>query len=62
MAIKQVVSAAFGIERVDLAPEVCKLFGIKRTSAQIQQGVDKVVAGLIEDGKLIWKGNSLVIP
>ena len=36
MAIKQVVSAAFGIDRADLAPEVCKLFGIKRASAQMQ--------------------------
>ena len=61
-AIKQVVSDAFGIERDDLAPEVCRFFGIRRASAQIQQGIDKVVEELIERGQLILKADSLVIP
>ena len=62
VAIKQVVSAAFGIEREELVREVPKLFGIKRATANIQQGVDIVVERLIKDGKLIWQGDSLVIP
>ena len=62
VAIKQAVSDAFGIERADLALEVPKLFGIKRATAKIQQGVDKVVERLIEDGQLILQGDSLVIP
>ena len=61
-AVKQVVLTAFGIGREDLAPEVPKLFGIKRATANIQQGVDKVVERLIKDGQLILQGNSLVIP
>ena len=62
VAIKQVVSDAFGIGREDLALEVPKLFGIKRATANIQQGVDKVVERLIKDGQLILQGDSLVIP
>ena len=62
VAIKQVVSDAFGIGREDLALEVPKLFGIKRATANIQQGVDKVVERLIKDGRLILQGDSLVIP
>ena len=61
-AIKQAISDTFGIERDDLAREVPKLFGIKRATANIQQGVDKVVERLIRDGKLILQGDSLVIP
>ncbi len=61
-AIKQAISDAFGIERDDLAREVCKLFGIRRATANIQQGVDKVVERLIKDGQLILQGDSLVIP
>ena len=61
-AIKQVVSAAYGIERDDLAREVCKLFGIKRATVNIQQGVDKIVERLIKNGQLIVQGDSLVIP
>ena len=62
VAIKQAISGAFGIERDDLSREVCKLFGIKRATANIQQGVDKVVERLIKEGQLIWQGDSLVIP
>ena len=62
VAIKQVVSAAFGIEQEELIREVPKLFGIKRATANIQQGVDKVVERLIKDGQLILQGDSVVIP
>ena len=62
VAIKQVVSDAFGIERADLALEVPKLFGIKRATANIQQGVDKVAERLIRDGQLTLQGDLLVIP
>ena len=62
MAIKQVVSAAFGIEREDLAREVCRLFGFRSVSGDMRQGVERVVEGLIENEQLIWQGDSLVIP
>ena len=62
VAIKQVVSAAYGIEREDLVREVCRLFGFRSVSGDMRQRVDKVVEGLIEDGQLIVQGNSLVLP
>ena len=62
VAIKQVVSAAFGIDRDELARETCWLFGFKPASAKMRQEVNRVVEGLIEEGQLIWQGDSLVIP
>ncbi len=61
-AIKQAISDAFGIERDDLAREVCKLFGFKSSSGDMRQGVEKVVEELIEEEQLIRKGDSLIIP
>ena len=61
-AIKQIISDAFGIEREELAREVCKLFGFRSVSGDMRQGVGKVIEGLIEEGQLIWQGDSLVIP
>ena len=62
VAIKRVVSAAFGIEREDLAREVCRLFGFRSVSGDMRQRVDKVVERLTEERQLIWQGSSLVIP
>ena len=61
-AIKQVVSNALGIERDDLAREACKLFGFRSVRAVMRRGVEKGVEGLIEDGQLTWRGDSLAIP
>ena len=61
-AIKQIVSDAFGIEREELAREVCRLFGFRSVSEDMRQGVERVVEVLIEDGQLIWQGDSLVLP
>ena len=61
-AIKQVVSAAFGMGRDELTRGVCWLFGFKPASAKMRQEVDRVVERLIEEGQLIWQGNSLLIP
>ncbi len=61
-AIKQVVLGAFGIDRDELTREVCWLFGFKPASAKMRQEVEKVVERLIEEGHLIWQGDSLVIP
>ena len=60
-AIKQVVSDAFGIDCEDLAREVCKLFGFKSVSTEMRRGVDSVLEGLIAQGELTKKGDSLVI-
>ena len=62
VAIKQIVSGAVGIEREELAREVCRLFGFRSVSGDMRRGVDRVVEVLIEDGQLIWQGNSLVLP
>ena len=62
VAIKQIVSDAFGIEREDLAREVCRLFGFRSVSGDMRQGVERVAEVLIEDGQLIWQGDSLVLP
>ena len=45
VAIKQIVSNAFGIERADLAREVCRLFGFRSVSSDMRRGVDRVVEG-----------------
>ena len=60
-AIKQVVSDAFGIDCEDLAREVCKLFGFKSVSAEMRRGVDSILDGLIAQGEITRKGDSLVI-
>ena len=60
-AIKQVVSDAFGIECEDLAREVCRLFGFKSVSAEMRRGVESVLDGLIAQGALTRKGDSLVL-
>ena len=52
-AIKQVVSAAFGMGRVELTRRVCWFFGFKPASAKMRQEVDRVVERLIEEGQLI---------
>ena len=62
IAIKQVVSDAFGIDRDELTRRVCWLFGFKPASAKMRQEVEKAVERLIEEGQLIWQGSSLVIP
>ena len=62
VAIKQIVSDTCGIERADLAREVCRLFGFRSVSGDMRRGVDRVIKELIEDGQLIWHGDSLVIP
>ena len=59
MAIKQVVTNAFGIERDDLAREVCKLFGFKSATENMQRQVNKVVDGMIKAEQLIQQGDTL---
>ena len=60
MAIKQLVSDAFGIERDDLSREVCKLFGFGTVSANMRQKVGEVINEMIEHGDLTEKGDSLL--
>ena len=59
--IKRLVSEAFGIERDDLAREVCKVFGFVTVSANMRQKVEKVISEMIEHGVLKAKGNSLLL-
>ena len=58
MAIKQVVSDAFGIERNDLPREVCRLFGFG-ISKNMQQQINKVVDGMIKRKQLIQQEDTL---
>ena len=60
-AIKQVVSEAFGIEREDLAREVCKLFGFKSVSTEMRRRVELVIDRMTEREELTGRGDSLVI-
>ena len=61
MAIKQVVSNAFGIEQNDLLHETCRLFGFRKVNADMRREVEAVMSKMIERGDLIERGNSLVI-
>ena len=61
VAIKKLVSDAFGIESDDLAREVCKVFGFVTVSANMRQKVEKVINEMIEHGVLKAKGNSLLL-
>ena len=61
IAIKQLVSDAFGIERNDLSREVCKLFGFVTVSANMRQKVEEVINEMIEHGDLKEKGSSLLL-
>ncbi len=60
-AIKAIVSNAFGIEREELAREVCRLFGFKSVSAEMRRGVESVLDKLIAQEELTRKGDSLVL-
>ena len=60
-AIKAVVSNAFGIEREELAREVCRLFSFKSVSGQMRQRVEIVVDEMTERGELTESGDSLVL-
>ena len=62
MAIKQVVTNAFGIERDDLAREVCKLFGFKSATENMQRQVNKVVDGMVKGERLIQQGDTIITP
>ena len=61
IAIKQVVSGTYGIDREELAREVCKLFGFKLVSTEMRREVESVLDGLIAQGELTRKGDSLVL-
>lgn len=61
MAIRQVVSQAFGIEREELAREVCKLFGFKSVSTEMRRRVELIIELMIEREELTGKGDSLVL-
>ncbi len=61
MAIKQIVSDAFGIERDDLSREVCKLFGFVTVSTNMRQKVEEVINEMIEHGDLREKDSSLLL-
>ena len=60
-SIKVVVLNSLGIERNDLSREVCRLFGFKSVSEDMRQTIEPVVDGLINQGTLTVKGNSLVL-
>ena len=61
MAIKQIVSNAFGIEQNDLPHETCRLFGFKKVNADMCRRVEAITNKMIERRDLIEKGNSLVL-
>ena len=61
IAIKQLVSNAFGIERNDLSHEVCKLFGFVTVSAKMRRRVEIVINEMIEHEDLREKGSSLLL-
>ena len=61
IAIKQVVSGTYGIDREELAREVCKLFGFKLVSTEMRRRVEFVIDAMIEREELTRKGDSLVL-
>ena len=60
-ATKALVSNAFGVDQEELAREVCKLFGFKLVSTEMRREVESVLDGLIAQGELTRKGDSLVL-
>ena len=61
MAIKQIVSSAFGIEQNDLPQETCRLFGFKKVNADMRGKTEAVMNKMIERGDLVERGSSLVL-
>ena len=61
-AIKQVVSDAYGIERADLPREVCRLFGFKSATENMQRQVNKVVDGIIKGERLVQQRDTIITP
>ncbi|MYF99613.1 DUF3320 domain-containing protein [Candidatus Poribacteria bacterium] len=62
MAIRLVVSEAYGIDREDIPHETCRLFGFKKVNSYMQNEIGSVIDKMIAHGKLIDKVGSLVLP
>ncbi len=61
MAIRLVVSEAYGIDRDDLPHATCRLFGFKKVNWDMQDQVEVVIHKMIERGELTEKAGSLVL-
>ncbi len=62
LAISKVVGASYGIQREMIPNEVCKLFGFKRTTSDMNAVVDHIVMELLNDGRIVEDGTYVVFP
>ncbi len=62
LAISEVVRSSYGIQREMIPNEVCKLFGFKRTTSDMNAVVDHIVTKLLNDGRIVEDGTYVVFP
>lgn len=62
LAISKVVRSSYGIQREVIPNEVCKLFGFKRTTSDMNAVVDHIVMKLLNDGRIVEDGTYVVFP
>lgn len=60
-AVVKVVSSSFGMKQNHIPEEVCRILGFSRVSKDIREHIDKIVAGMIIDERLINQGDYLVV-
>lgn len=61
-AIERVVTDAFGMEPTEIATAACRLFGFGRVSDEMRQRVDAIVDDMLQQNRLIKRGDHLLIP
>ena len=61
LAIERVVADAFGMEPSAIAPQVCRLLGFARLSDEFRTRIDGLVRTLIEDHRLVSRGDQLMV-
>ena len=62
LAIIEIIKASYGINRDMIPPEVCELFGFKRTTNDMIAYVDNLINKLLNEGKIIKNGKFLNLP
>ncbi|HEX8203938.1 MAG TPA: DUF3320 domain-containing protein, partial [Isosphaeraceae bacterium] len=62
LAVERVVRDGFGMEPGSIPASACRLLGFPRLSDEMRRRVESVVAGLLQQGRLVQQGDHLVLP